>query len=102
MSDVLQRGIDWNRTITITDDDTGTATVLAGKTIVFQLRRVSPLADVLSYSVGAGITLSATQGVATMTIPAADSEDLEVTKHVYRILCEGQVVLDWTKIIVRD
>jgi hypothetical protein len=102
---LMQKNLDWTHTLTCTDDDTGDRTDLTGLSIEVQIRRVTSGANLLSYTVGSGITLStqsgATQGQAVLVVPALDSADLETANHVYRVLVDGELAMDWVKLTVR-
>jgi hypothetical protein len=105
MSHVLYKGIEWRRRFTLVDNDTGARTNLTGKTIVFELRRRTGEATLVSLSVGSGITLltqsGTTLGQADLAIPAPSSTSLEVASHVYSMKVDDQVVLEPTKVPVR-
>jgi hypothetical protein len=103
MSEILHKGIEYRRRITVTEDD-GTATPLAGLDVVVEIRRRTSGANLLTYSVGAGITLVAAGagGLADLVIPVDASLALDSAGHLLRILVEDQVALDWVKLNVRD
>lgn len=101
---VLHKGIEWRRLLTSVDDDTGDLSDLSGMTgadITVEIRQASSGANVLSYTIGAGITLDG-DGEARLVIPANDSTGLTARSHVWRVLIEEQVALDWTRLLVRD
>jgi hypothetical protein len=103
MSEILHKGIEYRRRITVTEDD-GAATDLAGLSVVVEIRRRTSGSNLLTYSVGAGITLVAAGagGLADLVIPADASTALDSAGHVMRILVEDQVALDWIKLSIRD
>ena len=105
MAHVLYKGIEWRRRITVTDDDTGARTNLTGKTVVFELRKRTGEAVLISKSVGAGITLltqsGATLGQADLVIASGDSASLDVGTHVIAVLVDSQVVMAPLKLPVR-
>lgn len=103
--DPIHKGIDWRQTLTVLDED-GVAEDLTGLSIVVELRRVSSAANLLTLTVGAGITLQtqsgATTGLADVQLDGADSASLNSANHVLRVLIEDQVAMDWVKVAVRD
>jgi hypothetical protein len=105
MLDVIHKGIDWRQTLTVVDA-AGDAEDLTGLTIVLELRRHTPDANILTLTVGDGITLQAqsgaTLGLADVQLDAADSVALESANHVMRVLIDAQVAMDWVKVTVRD
>lgn len=104
MAHVLYKGVDWRRTLTITDD-TGARVNLDGKAVVFQLRRRTGEAALISLGVGTGITLAAqtgeTLGECEVLIDGAASASLEVANHFVCAFVEGQVALAPLKLPVR-
>jgi hypothetical protein len=107
MADTLHKGIEWRRLLTSVDDDTGDASDLSGMTgadITVEIRRVSSGANLLTYTIGSGITLvsGGSGGVARLIVPAVDSVGLASANHVWRVLIEEQVARDWQKLTVRD
>lgn len=105
MAFVLYKGIDWTRRLTVTDDDTGGRTNLAGKVIQVQLRRHTGEAALVELTVGDGVTLLTqsgdTEGQADVVIAGADSASLTIASHVIAVLLDGQVVMPPTKLPVR-
>ena len=101
MAFVLYKGIDWTRRITVTDDASGDAVDLGGKTVLVQLRR-RPGDPVVATATVALLTQSGeTLGQADVTIAGADSAALTVGHHCICVLVDGDVVLPPLKLPVR-
>lgn len=104
MSQVLYRGVEWRRRITILED--GAAKNLSSLTVLLQLRRRTGAAVLIQLSVGAGITLAAqsgvTLGMADVVLSGASSPALALGGHVITVLVDGQVALRPTKLTVAD
>lgn len=105
MAQVLYKGIEWTRRITITDDDTGERTDLTGKTVTFEIRRRSSSGVLVSVESGSGITHLAqsgdTIGQADLVVGTSESAVLTADPHVMRILVDGQVVMPSTRLFVQ-
>lgn len=106
MSDVLFKGIEWRRRLTVTEVS-GARTNLTGKAVVLQLRRRPGGAVLLERTVGDGITLldqdvAGTKGQATVVIGADLTAGLETESHSVAVLVDDQVVLKPTKVSVRE
>lgn len=106
MAFVLFKGIDWNRRIVITDEDTGLPSDLTGIQVAVTLKRRSSDAALVILAVGSGVTLctqsGATLGMADVTIVGGLTATLDAANHVITVLVDGQVAIAPTKLAVRD
>lgn len=111
MSDnTIYRGLDWQRTLTVTKESDGTARDLTGATVTFSLKRhTTDAAALVTLTVGSGITLltqsGATLGQATVFLAATAIDpgnyifDVHVTPAGETV---PQMAIPPTKIAVRD
>lgn len=78
----VERGIQFQKTLTITEN--GAAYDLTNFTAKMQLReQVNSSSALLTLTSGSGLTLGGTAGTIIITIPAAQSNAIDVPKAVY-------------------
>lgn len=105
----VYKGLDWERTLTVTTEADGTAKDITGAAIEFRLARHSGDAPAVTLTVGSGITITdGPGGIATIAIAGATSDALDAGNYVacVRVTPAGesvpQVVIDRVKIGVRS
>lgn len=112
MSDLtVYQGELWQRTLTVTREDTGARKNLTGATIELVAARNFGDAAAFTLTVGDGITLLAqsgdTLGQATIEISEAISNTLELENYVFRVSVQPsgeptpQIVIPWRKLPVQ-
>lgn len=101
MSEVLYKGIEWRRRITVTEVDGTTRTNLTGKVLKLEVKAESTdAATLLTITSGGAIThltqSGATEGQADAVISTAAQSVLTAeTSPVFRVLLDDQVVRAW-------
>ena len=108
----VYKGVLWQRTLTVTRDDTGAGKDLTAATIEVLVKRdYDDDAAAFTLGVGTGVTLlaqtGATLGQATVEISTVISADLNTENYVFRISVQPsgevtpQIVIPWRKLPVR-
>ena len=106
MEDQLFKGVEWRRTLEITNSSSGAPVDLTGLDIEVVLKQRPADAALITLTVGAGITLATqsgdTLGQAALVIPGEDTENLESASHRMTVFVDDQVVVAPFKVQVRD